>query len=519
MDTGQPVHANRSTEGTLTDGALAPLLGALQREHASGWLRLSGMQIRGGIPSVVRLGLKLQGGRVAAVEAADDPLRPLPPGSGLAERATHAIARVLACGDAVHKWDPQAEPAAADAASPWLAALAARAAERLADPMTVESALGDADRLVVAGAADEAAMEALTDAQRSLLTRVGGSVKASALVAAGGERGSRDVLALLCAGAIDWAPAEPAPPVVETVPAPAPRTGTSHAAFVPRPPVEASPSKTPTGTSQAAAAAASSRPAPPPPPPPSPEAIRREIEAAHAGLRGSTHFQVLGVGVSASPEEVRQAFTRLARRYHPDAQRDPAFHDLRQKLTELFVAVSDSYGVLKDAAARERYERSLGLQPGRPSSGAHPAMRPPSPVGDPVESRMLAAEEALGAQQPWEAIRLLEEALPAASGNVRGRAQILLGRAYIARERPREAEKILLEVLQADPRSVAACLLLGRLYRDRGMAKRARGMFERVLEVDPSNAEAGRELGGSPDAAPDAPGRGSLLSRLRGERS
>ena len=258
---------------------------------------------------------------------------------------------------------------------------------------------------------------------------------------------------------------------------------------------------------------------PPPAPPPSADAIRREVEASHRALRGSTHFQVLGVGIGASPEEVRQAFSRLARRYHPDAQRDPAFHDLRQKLTELFVAVSDSYGVLKDAGARERYERSLGLQAARPASGTHPAMRPPSPVGDPVEARLLAAEEALGTQQPWEAVRLLEEALPAATGNVRIRAQILLGRAYTARERPREAEKILLDVLQTDPRSVSACLLLGRLYRDRGMAKRARGMFERVLEVDPSNAEAGRELGGAPDPAPEAPGRGSLLSRLRGDRS
>jgi hypothetical protein len=508
MDAGHRVHANQSTEGTLTEGALAPLLGGLQRERASGWLRLSGMHIRGGIPSVVRVGLKLQEGRVVAVEAANDPLRPLPPGSDLAERATHAITRVLACRDAVHKWDAATEAVAVDDAAPWLAAVAVRAVERLTDAATVECALGEADRFVVARGGDESSEAALTPAQRLLLARVRTGVKASDLRTAGGETGTRDVLALFCAGAIDWAAAAapPAPPA--KVPPP------------PRPPVEAVRAQTGTGTSQAALPPAASKPARPMAPPPSPDTIRRDIEAAHAGLRGSTHFQILGVGVSATPEEVRQAFTRLARRYHPDAQRDPAFHDLRQKLTELFVAVSDSYGVLKDAAARERYERSLGLQAARPASGtSHAAMRPPSAVGDPVEARMLAAEEALAAQQPWEAIRLLEETVPAATGNVRSRAQILLGRAYAARERPREAEKVLLEVLQADPRSVSACLLLGRLYRDRGMTQRARGMFERVLEVDPSNAEAGREIGGPPDSAPEAPGRGSLLSRLRGERS
>jgi hypothetical protein len=523
MDAGTSVHANQSTQGTLTEGALAPLLGGLQRERACGWLRVSGMQLRGGIPSVVRLGLRLQDGRVVAVEASDDPLRPLPAGSDLAERATHALTRVLTCRDVVQKWEPASDAVVPDAAAPWLAALAVRAVERLSDAAVVESALGEADRLVAARGADEIAAATMTQAQRLLLTRVRAGVKASDLIGTAGEAGARDVLALFCAGAIDWAPAAVAPPVAETVQARGPQTSTSQAAVPspPRPPVQAARSPTATATSQAALPRVAPKPAAsrPAAPPPSAEAVRREVEAAHAALRGSTHFQVLGVGFGATPEEVRQAFSRLARRYHPDAQRDPAFHDLRQKLTELFVAVSDSYGVLKDAAARESYERSLGLQAARPASGTHPALRPPSLVGDPVESRLLAAEEALAIQQPWEAIRLLEEALPAATGTVRVSAHILLGRAYIARERPREAEKILLDVLQTDPRSVSACLLLGRLYRDRGMAKRARGMFERVLEVDPSNTEAGRELGGAPDPAPESPGRGSILSRLRGERS
>jgi Tfp pilus assembly protein PilF len=95
---------------------------------------------------------------------------------------------------------------------------------------------------------------------------------------------------------------------------------------------------------------------------------------------------------------------------------------------------------------------------------------------------------------------------------------VLLGRAYADRERPREAEKVLLEVLQADPLSVPACLLLGRLYRERGMAKRARGMFEKALEIDPTQAEARRELSalGQNDTPP--PAGGSLLSRLRDRR-
>jgi tetratricopeptide (TPR) repeat protein len=538
------VRANDPSRETLSEGALAPLLGALQKRRATGWLRISGMQLRGGIPSVVRLGLRLQDGRVIGVEAGDDPLRPLPPTADLAERATHGIARVLACRDAVQSWEP-AEKAESDPAAPWLTALALRALERL-DDATVRSAMGDVDRGLVAARADEAASAALTQAQRALATCVRGDVKGADLLRSVGPSATRDLLALLCAGAVDWAAAapvaeaEPRPTPASAARAPeGPRTATSLAAnraaasaaappsaTTTAPPAPAASAPAPargprTATSNAAlssAGKAAARPPAPAPAPPSLDTQREEIERAHAALRGATHFQVLGLTVGATVEEVRQAFARLARRYHPDAQRDPGLHDLRPKLTALFVAVSDSYGILKDPAQRERYERSMGLQAPRAAAPAPVApLGTPSasPVGDPVEARLLAAEEALGAQQPWEAIRLLEEAIPASQGGVKVRAQILLGRSYAARERPREAEKILLDALQSDPRSVPACLLLGRLYRDRGMAKRARGMFERVLDADPRNAEARRELGVPSETPLESPPRGSLLSRLR----
>jgi tetratricopeptide (TPR) repeat protein len=249
--------------------------------------------------------------------------------------------------------------------------------------------------------------------------------------------------------------------------------------------------------------------------------MRREIEDAHAALRGASHFAVLGLTASASADEVRHAFARLARRYHPDAQRDPALQDLRQKLNDVFVAVGNAYALLKDSAARDRYERAMGLRMPAPrvtvavrEAAAFVSTSAPRP-DEPIEARLLRAEEALDAQQPWEAIRLLEEAVAASGGEIKRRAQVLLGRAYADRERPREAEKVLLEVLQADPFSVPACLLLGRIYRERGMGKRARGMYERALEIDPDQGDALRELSSlATDPAPPPPG-GSLFSRLR----
>jgi tetratricopeptide (TPR) repeat protein len=507
------VHTNEPLKGTLSEGALAPLLGRLQRTRASGWLRVSSMTLRSGIPSVIRLGLRLQEGRLVAVEADEDPLRPL--AADLTERATVGLTRILACRDAVQSWEPTAEIAILDPAAPLLAALALRAVDRV-EAAVVETALGDADRCLVPAASAGAGSAPLTSSHRALLARIRPEVKAAELIRSGGEAAARELLALLCAGVVEWAPTETRPPAPSDRPAPSaaagparrPPTGTS-AAFrslsAPAPPAPAKP-------------AAPARAAPPSAPP---GQMRREIEEAHAALRGANHFAVLGLTVSASEDEVRRAFARLARRYHPDAQRDPALQDVRQMLHDIFVAIGNAYAVLKDTGARDRYERAMGLRNAAPRitaparEAAADTSAPAHRADEPIETRLLRAEEALDAQQPWEAIRLLEETVSAAAGTLKVRAQVLLGRAYADRERPREAEKVLLEVLQADPVSVPACLLLGRIYRERGMAKRARGMFERALEIEPGQVDAQRELFAlGVDPAPPHPG-GSLLSRLR----
>ncbi|HEV7501781.1 MAG TPA: J domain-containing protein, partial [Vicinamibacteria bacterium] len=390
---------------------------------------------------MTRLGLKLQDGYLVAVDAEDDPLRPLP--ADLAERATVSITRLLACRDGSQSWDPATEPVALEPSAPLLAALAMRAVDRL-DASVVDAALGDTDRRLAALTSVEAGKAALTSSHRALLARVRPEVKAGELIRSGGESAARDLLALLCAGVLEWAAAESALPAAPPATDPAarrPPTGTS-AAFRSMP-----------GAAAAPKPAAAAPPAPAPVPVPSGQ-MRRELEEAHAALRGANHFAVLGLTVSASGEEIRQAFARLARRYHPDAQRDPALQDLRTKLNDVFVAVGNAYAVLKDAAARDRYERSMSLRTAptpRVSAAAREAAAsvssPASRADEPIEARLIRAEEALDAQQPWEAIRLLEEAVAAAGGALKRQAQVLLGRAYADRERPREAEKVLLEVL------------------------------------------------------------------------
>ncbi|GHH84839.1 molecular chaperone DnaJ [Streptomyces sulfonofaciens] len=61
-------------------------------------------------------------------------------------------------------------------------------------------------------------------------------------------------------------------------------------------------------------------------------------------------YSVLGVSRDAGQDDIQQAFRRLARRYHPDINKDPAAE-------ERFKELNEAYSVLSDPGTRRRYDR------------------------------------------------------------------------------------------------------------------------------------------------------------------
>src|SRR5262245_48076951 len=62
------------------------------------------------------------------------------------------------------------------------------------------------------------------------------------------------------------------------------------------------------------------------------------------------YYQTLGIGRDASTEEVQQAYRKLARRHHPDVNKNPGAE-------ESFKEINEAYQVLKDPNTRRRYDR------------------------------------------------------------------------------------------------------------------------------------------------------------------
>jgi hypothetical protein len=231
---------------------------------------------------------------------------------------------------------------------------------------------------------------------------------------------------------------------------------------------------------------------------------REDVVQMHRGLASRDHFEVLGIPRSATCEEARSAFVRLARRFHPDAQADPELAGVRVQLEEIFRRLADADRVLSVPPRRAEYEKRLVLSEVQPllrPAEASAAQAPPAvdPMAQAMthEQMLASAEREFAEGRYWDALQVVESMLGELQGRMRRRGWLLRARALGQNPKWRkEAEDQLKEILGEDPGNVDALFHLGELYQAGGMTTRAHATFRKVLELRPRHAGALAAMGG-----------------------
>ena len=233
------------------------------------------------------------------------------------------------------------------------------------------------------------------------------------------------------------------------------------------------------------------------------ELRRLEVQEMRQSLGTKDHFELLGVPRDATEAHVREAYFRLAKRFHPDGQLDADLGGMRDALEAIFRRLGEAYEILRNPRIRVVYEKNLA----RAAMVALSEATGPAPAGEDAsespEASLARAAESFTSERFWEVIQILEKAVPRAQGALKQRQRVLLARAYARTpDWVKQGEELLVTVVQQDPDDAEAHFHLGVIYRGQGLRGRALRAFRRVLELTPGHPEAQRYAAELQEAGP-----------------
>ena len=187
-------------------------------------------------------------------------------------------------------------------------------------------------------------------------------------------------------------------------------------------------------------------------------------------------FEVLEVPPTASPDEIKAAYHRLAKRWHPDRFSGAE----KAQAEERFRLISEAFTSLKDAIKRADLEAPVA--PAKPDS-------PPAPVPPQertVEDWYRDAKASFDGGDLNRALALVQYALRLDGG--RAEFHTLHAKVLDATGGDRKALiKALEHAVRLDPRDIDSTVRLAELYQEFGMNARASALWKKAHDLNPNH--------------------------------
>ncbi|MDP2168434.1 MAG: DnaJ domain-containing protein [Thermodesulfovibrionales bacterium] len=199
------------------------------------------------------------------------------------------------------------------------------------------------------------------------------------------------------------------------------------------------------------------------------------INDMHDRYRELGYYGVLGVKEHSPAEEIRKAFYKTAKEFHPDRH----FYlpeDMKDKLHEIFSYTTNAYTTLTNPAARKDYDRARSLKAVQKSNK------------EMAEERFFEGLAELKKGSIKEAEKLFAEA--AYYDGSQAKYHHHYGEILRRLGKLKEAEKTLRRALDKEPLNADCLAEAGLVYLGLGLPLRAEASFKKAVGIDPSNKKA-----------------------------
>lgn len=201
-------------------------------------------------------------------------------------------------------------------------------------------------------------------------------------------------------------------------------------------------------------------------------------------LAALNYYEALGVPREASPSEIKKAYFKLARDYHPDTFERDLSEEMKKKIDDVFDFINKSYQTLSHEVRKDEYDKVIDT----------PKVSTPKEVQKNAEIRFRKSKTLFDQTRYNEAMVLLEEAVRMNPNKSSYFLLLALTQTKI-KTYHKQAIKNFEKAIELNPWSPDGYLGLGMLYKSEGMSVLSAKQFKKALEIDPGNRGALKELG------------------------
>jgi len=211
----------------------------------------------------------------------------------------------------------------------------------------------------------------------------------------------------------------------------------------------------------------------------------------HKDIQEQNYYQIIGVDSKASTNDIKKAYFRLAKLYHPDKFRGDDYKNLRKDIDEIFNKISQAHKVLTSVSKRTEYEKSMST-PKEDQETIQKYTRVRN-----AELRFIEGKAAFQRGKQDEAMEALKWAIemnPDESEYYRLMGQIYMSKYLPSQPEFQKADEFLKKSIQLRSTDPENYFFYGQYKKRIGDMDSAHGNFKKAIELRPNYHEAIREV-------------------------